>query len=144
MRFKYSMDSVLKYKEQKEEMEKVKLADLNQKRKQTIEKAKKIENHLSHFKNNIMSNKVQNVKEMVLHNNYFNKLENELVEQNEEIEEQSKACDNQRDILVASQRERKIFDMHKTKEKMAFNKELQKKEEKDINEMAIMRFNRQK
>jgi len=140
MKFKYSFHSILKYKEQLEETEKVKYAELNNEKKIEVEKLEDIKLKLVKKRETVGLSKIKNITEHRLNDSILINLEDSIVSQNKIIEKKEKKCEEQRKKLELSQRERKMFDSLKEKEYKKHNEELKKLEGKEMNEIAIQRY----
>ena len=140
MKFKYSFHSILKYKEQIEETEKVKYAELNNEKKLEVEKLEDIKLKLLKKRETVGQSKIINITEHRLNDSILINLEESIVKQNKIIEKKEQKCEEQRKKLELSQRERKTFDSLKEKEHKKHNEELKKLENKEMNEIAIQRY----
>lgn len=144
MKFNYSLQSVLDYKKQIEDFKKEDFATANNQLSK--------ENHaletIAHTHQKVMENLTQKkqfkIQELRHYEQYMLNLENKMQEQKYIVNHCEEQRDEARIQLENAQKERKIMESLEEKELENFLKDIKQKEEKELNEIAIMGFARNK
>jgi flagellar FliJ protein len=78
--------------------------------------------------------------ESILHHQYAKKLSDRIRQQQKKVLEADSVCHTKRELLHEALKNRKVLETIKNKDQENYNAELNREEEKFINEIAINRF----
>jgi flagellar FliJ protein len=143
-KFQFRLDTVLRVKERKEEKLKHELMHLNAMKQEA-------ENKLSALKLKIIEkNKEKNIEKismkdisgLLYHEEHYNMLRMQSEDTRLKIIEIGKLVDKKREEVVAASKEKKIFEKLKERDFKLFEKTLLMNEQKQLDEVAISKFNR--
>ncbi len=144
MRFRFRYEALLSYRKYLKEQAEIELAKANEQlriARQDLEEMlrkyettnKRLEQKLE---KRIYGNRLQD------YTNYLLALKSEMEQKASEISEWEKRVDKKRKILLQKNKEWKILDTLKERDYKKWLQEANKKEQKEINEMAIVRYGR--
>lgn len=138
MDYKYKMEKVLDYRSTVEKHKVEDYAKINQKLDQEKEHLDNLEEHFDRKKREIATD-VNSMKMSFL---YKEKLKIELTHQKKKVDEIIHKANDARDVLIEARKDRKIMEMLKEKDKEKFQHEMLIREQKELDDLTIMRFAR--
>jgi flagellar FliJ protein len=105
---------------------------------------KKIEEQKIHLINTIreMQGKTVNIYDIILKSSNIKQCRKKEAEQQERVEEETRKTDKKREELLEASKKRKMMEILKTKDFEKFNADANLLERSNIDEMAIVRYNR--
>lgn len=143
-KFQFKFETVLKVKEKKEEQLKRELMKLQAMKIEQEQILKLIDNE----KNKAMKDKAMekgagtDIMYIVLFEQYLNSLRAQITRTENNIKELGRLSDDKRMEVVEASREKKIFDKLKDKHRIVFNKIVENNEQKQLDEIAVSKYNR--
>lgn len=144
MKFNYSLQSVLDYRKQIEDLKKEDFALANKQLHQENQKLDDISNTHRQVIENLSQKKQFRIQEQRHYAQYMQNLESQIEEQKYKVDNCEEQRDTARKQLANAQKDRKIMESLEEKELERFLKEIKTKEEKELNEIATMGFARNK
>jgi len=147
-RFKYDLESVLKVRAIKEKKEQEKFADKQRKyleekqREAAIEAEKKGKEE--ELRGVFKKGPISDFAKVLRRRSHLDVLRDDLDKQVEKVIDASKLLEEQRARLVASMKDKKIMEKHKEKKLDEYKKLMQELEIKFMDEIATVRFKREK
>jgi flagellar FliJ protein len=143
-KFQFRLETVLRVKERKEEKLKHELMHLNamkqeQEKKLAALKLKIIENNKM---KNIEKMSMTDISGLLHHEQHFNLLRMQSEDTRLKILEIGKLIDKKREEVVAASKEKKTFEKLRERDFKIFEKTLLMNEQKQLDEVAISKFNR--
>ena len=146
--FKYQLESVLKVKNIREKKEQEKFA---QKQKEFFiekQKEKEIEddkaNKAEELRGMMRKGKISDFAKVLQRRDHLNLLKEQLDDQIEKVIEASKNLDKQREKLLDAMKDRKIIEKDKEHKFDKYNEVMKQLEIKFLDEIATLRFKREK
>lgn len=144
MKFNYSLQSVLDYRKQIEDLKKEDFALANKQLHQENQRLDRISNTHQQAMENLSQKKQFRIQEQMHYAQYMQNLESQIEEQKYKVNNCEEQRDTARTQLENAQKDRKIMESLEEKELERFLKEIKIKEEKELNEIATMGFTRNK
>ncbi|MCW9705376.1 flagellar export protein FliJ [Fodinibius salsisoli] len=142
MTFEFSLESVLKVRKHEEKVQKQKLAEKLNKKKDLNELkerlAKKLENHIS----GADSIKFVNLHDLQRQQQYINELHEKVKKVNNSLDSIKAAVEQQRDKLAEVHKKRHIMEKVKEGERELFLEEMNKQQRKVMDEVATQTFSK--
>jgi len=136
--YKFSLEKVLEWRTDKEKDKARELAIIQRRLHEEEEKLEGLLNRLSQAKREIQSYK--NIQKLQQQRLYIDQIEEEIERKKIEIEEITKRFDKSREELLAAQKDRKVMEKLKEKDFQSYKTQIQKKEQKQLDEAAILRY----
>lgn len=141
LKFKYSLQSVLDFRQQTEDKKREVFISVNNKALIEKKNLENIKGNLNDTMQKASNNGFSNIHEHRHYVQYMMNLENKVNTQKVVVNEyEEKAKIAQKDYEHA-QKERKIMELLQEKEIERYVKEMKRKEENELNEMANQRYN---
>lgn len=134
--YKFSMEKILNLREKKEEsiIEKMNLIRMK------LEEQENFLNKLLKDSSNMKKEKYTNILDLQYHNLRKSKIRDEIEMKNKIIAEINTELDDTRNELIEAQKERKIMEKLKEKDKENYNKEMKMIEQKELDEIAVLKY----
>ena len=134
--YKFSMEKILNLREKKEEsiIEKMNLIRMK------LEEQENFLNKLLKDSSNMKKEKYTNILDLQYHNLRKSKIRDEIEMKNKIIAEINTELDDTRNELIEAQKERKIMEKLKEKDKENYNKEMKIIEQKELDEIAVLKY----
>lgn len=142
MTFRFSLEPVLRVREHKEKLQQQKLAEEMKRKQQIAEQKKAIEAELQDFLGQKDMHKVhdlQKIKNSYAHLEHAHQAMGKL---DKDIKKVDKAIFRERDKLVVAHRETHIMEKAKDREYSTWKSELERIDQKAMDEIATQYFNR--
>lgn len=139
--YKFSMENILKWREDIERNNMEDLASIqNQLRSQ---KARKTD--LLREKEDIKSSKLRyrDISQLKYENLYMEKIEEKIKSQDKLIRDTKNKLEDVRQDFIEAQKDRKIMDKLKERDMEAYRQEVNKKEQKELDELTILKYKNQ-
>ncbi|MDH4099263.1 MAG: flagellar export protein FliJ [Nitrospirota bacterium] len=141
MAFEFRFETVLNQRDWAQKKAEKELAEV-----QTLIAREKtrLENLLSALaasRNELRNNQQTRIEEVKLYSTFHDDLKNEIVRQEERINQLMRLDAEKRQALLKASGEKKAMETLKEKDLLCFNKQLQKKEEKFIDEISMIAQN---
>lgn len=141
MKFEFSMEPVLKVRKHEEKIQKQKLAEKLNKKKDLNELkerlTKELEKHISSDNDAIV-----NLHELQRKQQYINDLHEKVKKVNSSLETVKKAVERQRDKLADVHKKRHIMEKVKEEERELFLEEMSRHQRKVMDEVATQTFSK--
>ncbi len=136
MHYKYKMENVLDYRNSIEKNRVEDFAKISQKLDKEKERLDDLE-ELFDLKKREVKTDVNSMKMSFL---YKEKLKAELTHQKKKVDEIIHMANDAREVLIEARKDRKIMEMLKEKDKEKFRNEMLTREQKELDDLTIMRF----
>lgn len=139
--YKFSMENILKWREDIERNNMEDLASIqNQLRSQ---KARKTD--LLREKEDIKSSKLRyrDISQLKYENLYMEKIEEKIKSQDKLIRDTKNKLEDVRQDFIEAQKDRKIMEKLKERDMEAYRQEVNKKEQKELDELTILKYKNQ-
>lgn len=134
--YKFSMEKILNLRESKE---KNILEEMNSIRRKLEEQEITLRKLLKDA-NKLRKESYNNILELQYHNLQKSKLRDDIDEKNKEIDGILIELEDVRQELVEAQKERKIMEKLKEKDKEKYIKNIQSQEQKELDEIAVLKY----
>lgn len=142
IKFKYSMQSILQYRESIEDTKKIILAKANTDLRDEKQKLSKLESDLeASIQKKLVKQQCNVIDEMVFINHVW-RCESRIREQRGMVSRAEKKAENARKALEEATKDRKIMESLGEKEFERFVTELDAREAKELDDMVSTRFGR--
>lgn len=141
-KFKFKLDTVLRVRRHKEEKARQKLADLRRRKMRLETQKSEINGDLKAFHNN--RDEQVDRQTPVQHRqqySYIHEQHKQIKQLDNKIENLAKQVAEQRKKLIEANKQTKILSNLKSKHKMNFLEEVDRLEQKQLNEIATQRYN---
>jgi len=143
-RFKYNLETVLKYRQIRETQEQEKFTKARKKYESELEKEEKIkkfqkEKYLE-LAEKMSAGHVIDFQQVLMRRSHLDDLKGKVIEQEKSREEAEKKKEEQREELVKAVKDRKIMDKDKEKKRDAWKDLIKKEEGKFLDEIASIGF----
>jgi len=141
-KFKFNLQSVLNFKEFKEELLKQDLAKLIKNLNEEIYKYNELKNEIIKTKDKLNQKLLKDIKSsMVIENNrYLEYLNNLIHEQIKIIKAIEQTIDVKRNEILKNEVEKRVIEKLKDKQLTVFEREISTKNQKNIDDITIQRF----
>ena len=140
MKFEFSLEPVLKVREHEEKVQKQKLAEKLNKKKDLKILKQNLKNELENHISNSDGEKFLNVHDLQRQQQYINDLHEKVKKVNQSLESIKKAVDRQRDKLADVHKKRHIMEKVKEEEREVFFEQVSKQQRKVMDEVATQTF----
>jgi flagellar protein FliJ len=141
-RFTYNLQSVLKYRNIREDQEKEAFSKAEQKYKEELTKEEKIKHFQSEkyteLRGQISDGKSIDFQQVLMRKSHLEVLKGQVEDQEKSREEAEDKKEEKREDLVKAVKDRKILDKDKEKKKEQWQKVMKKVEEEFLNEVATI------
>ena len=141
-RFIYNLQSVLKYRNIREDQEKEAFGKAEQKYKEELKKEEEIKHFqtekYSELRGQISDGKSIDFQQVLMRKSHLEVLKGQVEEQEKTREEAEEKKEEKREDLVKAVKDRKILDKDKEKKKEQWEKVMKKAEEEFLNEVATI------
>lgn len=137
--YKFSMESILELRERTEKEEMEAMARIQNRLE--IEKYERLQLEEEKLESQEAKSLCQNFQQVRYYDLYLDRIERELGEKAQEIERTEKELEEQRERLVDGQKDRKIMEKLKEKEYDNYVEEIQRLEQIELDEIAVLKFN---
>jgi len=142
MKFNFSLESVLKVREHKENVQKQKLAEKVRMKQMIFDKKSEVASGLEDFlfeKDNDKEYDLRKLRNCYAHLEHSHKLMEKL---SREMEKADQAVNKERDKLVKAHRETHMMEKVRDREHTVFRREEERQERKNMDEIAAQLFQR--
>lgn len=137
--YKFSMETILELRERTEKEEMEAMARIQNKLE--IEKYEKLQLDEEKLESQKAKRLCQDFQQIRYYDLYLSKIDRELVDKTQKIEETEEKLEEQRDKLVEAQKDRKIMEKLREKEYEDYVQEIQRQEQMELDEIAVLKFN---
>lgn len=142
MKFNFSLDPVLKVRKHQEKIQKQKLAKEVQKKNQINRLQEEVKDKLSGYINESNINSAESIHDIKLHSLYLQQVHSTMTQLKQDESDVQKAIEERRQSLEKVHKKRHILDKMRDFEMNIFNEEVERVEQKTIDEIAIQSFSR--
>jgi len=142
MKFEFSLEPVLKVREHEEKIEKQKLAEKLNKKRDLKTLKQNLKDKLEHHVNESDGEQFVNVHDLQRKQQYINDLHNKVKQVNQSIKSVKEAVDQQRDKLADVHKKRHIMEKVKEEEREIFLEQMSKQQRKVMDEVATQTFSK--
>ncbi|MEL7833589.1 flagellar export protein FliJ [Fodinibius sp. Rm-B-1B1-1] len=142
MKFEFSLEPVLKVRKHEEKVEKQKLAEKLNRKKDLNELKERLQKKLESHINDTDSNKFINLHDLQRQQQYINDLHEKVKQVNDSLEKIKTAVEHQRDKLADVHKKRHIMEKVKEDERELFLEEMSKQQRKVMDEVATQTFSK--
>lgn len=137
--YKFSMEKILNLREsqEKEKMEKMAFVQ-----NELLMQNKELEDLLHAEKlAREEQKKVTNISDLKYKSMYCSKIKKDIQIQDKKIEKIRTKLDKKREDLISAQKDRKIMEKLKEKDKLKYITRIRQEEQKELDEIAVLRYN---
>ena len=138
LRYHFKMEKILDYRSNVEKTKVEDYAIINL----LLDKEKGHLDGLETEYKNKTQNTASSVKEMKMQFLYMEKLKGQLQTQKRKVDEISSSLEDARGNLIEARKDRKIMELLQEKDKEKFNAEMASKEQKELDDISIMKYSR--
>lgn len=142
MKFKFSLNPVLKVKKHKEKLQKQKLAEEISKKKEIEEMQHRVQEKLQSYLKENENPKVQSVHDIKRHNKHMEQVHMLIKKLKKKLNEAEDSVSKERDKLAEVHKSRHVIEKVKEFEQKIFNREIELSEQKFMDEISTQSFNR--
>lgn len=142
MKFNFSLDPVLKVRKHEEKIQKQKLAKEVQKKNQINRLQSEVKDKLSGYLKESNTNGAASIHDIKLHSLYLQEVHSTMRDLKKEESDVKKAIEEERQNLEKVHKKRHILDKMKDFEFTTFNENVERGEQKTLDEIAIQSFSR--
>ena len=136
LRYQFKMEKILDYRSNVEKTKVEDYAKINL----LLDKEKCHLDGLETELKNKNQNTASSVNEMKMQFLYMEKLKGQLQTQKRKVDEISSSLEDARGNLIEARKDRKIMELLKEKDKEKFNAEMASKEQKELDDISIMKY----
>lgn len=144
MKFVYSLQSILEYRQQLEDIKKEKFIELSTILNNETTKLEAMKNELEKAVKESAERKNYSVAEQKNYMNFIVHLEKKIERQRQKIKDVERKRERSREELEEAVKERKIMESLGEKELEKYLLEFKRREEKELNEVAVISYVRQR
>lgn len=139
-KFKFRLQKLLDIRKDMEEQSKLQFKKAQQEKDKVVNKLNSLKENYSKYR---YEEKIEETTvEMIIRSNYLSALENNIEDAGIELKDKIINVENKRKDLVAKQVKRKTVETLKGKQKLRFENEMNLKEQKNNDELALYAFMR--
>lgn len=142
MKYQFSYQKVLDFKEKEKEMAQNEYGTLKRKQMEVQQQLAGLEAHkedvFNQF-NHVGQKTVRDILEVQEEMNHVNRQMNLLVSKSQEIHQE---VEQKQQLLIEKSKEAKMWNQWKSKSKAAFQKQMDQREQAMLDEMAVLRYSR--
>ncbi|WP_457571803.1 flagellar export protein FliJ [Desulfovulcanus sp.] len=138
--FKFSLEKVLEVRIQREEQAQQKLAQARLEYQTQSELVKKLKNDLLQHQAKFLAQKNLTQAELWLWTTYQNKLKADIVVAEKKLQFLGQKVNRYRQEVIFRSKERKLLEKFKQKQMIRYEHDQKQKEQKEFDEMAVLRF----
>lgn len=139
-KFKFRLQKLLDIRKDMEEQSKLQFKKAQQEKDKVVNKLNSLKENYSKYR---YEEKIEETTvEMIIRSNYLSALEKNIEDAGIELKDKIINVENKRKDLVAKQVERKTVETLKGKQKLRFENEMNLKEQKNNDELALYAFMR--
>lgn len=142
MTFRFSLEPVLRVREHKEKLQRQKLAEEMKRKKKIAEQKETVEAELKHFLAQKDLHKAHDIRKLKNSYVHLEHAHNAMGKLDRDMKKVDKAIFRERDKLVVAHRETHIMEKAKDREFSTYKMELERTEQKAMDEIATQFFNR--
>jgi len=142
MKFNFSLDPVLKVRKHEEKIQKQKLAKEVQKKNQINRLQSEVKDKLNGYLKESNTNSAASIHDIKLHSLYLQEVHTTMRNLKKEESDVQKAIEEERQNLEKVHKKRHILDKMKDFEFNTFNENVERVEQKTLDEIAIQSFSR--
>lgn len=142
MKFKFSLEPVLKVRKHKEKLQKQKLAEEISRRKEIGELQRDVKQQLNRYLQNTQGQKVQNIHILKRQSKHVEQVHRRMKELTGKLAEAEKAVTNERQKLAEAHKSRHIMEKMREFEQKRFAEKMAKQDQKNMDEIATQSFSR--
>ena len=142
MKFNFSLDPVLKVRKHEEKIQKQKLAKEVQKKNQINELQGKVKERLEKYLHESNGNKAENIHNIKMHSHYLQEVHSKMNGLDRDQSKAEKAIHRERENLEKVHKKRHILEKMREFEFNVFSDNVEKSEQKTLDEIAIQSFSR--
>ncbi len=142
MTFRFSLEPVLRVREHKEKLQRQKLAEEMKRKKKIAEQKETVEAELKHFLAQKDLHKAHDIRKLKNSYVHLEHAHNAMGKLDRDMKKVDKAIFRERDKLVVAHRETHIMEKAKDREFSTYKIELERTEQKAMDEIATQFFNR--
>lgn len=142
--FQYSLESVLDYRKKIEDTKKEKFVHRNNELSDENSVLEGMQQNYDHAIQDFKENGQASIQDQKNHMQYIMNLQKKMEKQKVRVHDCKKRCDLARVELTQAQKERKIMESLEEKELNRFMAEMKRKEQKELDEVAVMSHTRKK
>lgn len=142
MKFKFSLDPVLKVRDHKKKIQKQKLAKEMANKQEILELREEVQMKLKGFLENDEKTEIQNVQMVRQRSSHIHQVHQKMKKLSEELSEADKNVSKARTDLAEAHKNLHIIEKVKEFEKSIFNDNVAKQEQKFMDEIATQSFSR--
>lgn len=144
MNFQYSLESVLDYRKKIEDNKKEKFVHRNTELLDENSVLEGLKKNYDYAIQDYKENGQASIQEQKNHMQYIMNLQHKMEQQGMRVRDCKKRCDLARVELTNAQKERKIMESLEEKELNRFMAEMKRKEQKELDEIAVISHTRKK
>jgi flagellar FliJ protein len=138
--FQFKLQRVLEYREQLEESAKNALAKARNDYREQVARVEGLKHSLKQHLDAMSGKKNVSSAELWLWRNYRERLEFDIKQGEHKLKELATEVDKRRREVVARSKDRKLLEKLKSNQALAFAQEEGRKEQRDLDEMATLRY----
>ena len=142
MKFEFSLEPVLKVRKHEEKIQKQKLAEKLNKKKDLRELKERLKKELEKHINDADSNKFVNLHDLQRQQQYINDLHEKVKKVNDSLDKIKTVVERQRNKLADVHKKRHIMEKVKEDERELFLEEMTKQQRKVMDEVATQTFSK--
>ncbi len=142
MTFRFSLEPVLRVREHKEKLQRQKLAEEMKRKQKIAEQKETVEAELKHFLAQKDLHKAHDIRKLKNSYVHLEHAHNAMGKLDRDMKKVDKAIFRERDKLVVAHRETHIMEKAKDREFSTYKMELERTEQKAMDEIATQFFNR--
>lgn len=142
MKFKFSLDPVLKVRDHKKKLQKQKLAEEMANKQEILELREQVQQKLKGYLENAEQAEIQNIQMVRQRGSHIQQVHQKMKKLSEKLSEADKNVSKARTDLAEAHKNLHIIEKVKEFEKSIFNDNVAKQEQKFMDEIATQSFSR--
>lgn len=142
MKFKFTLDPVLKVRKHQEKVQKQKLAEELIKKNEINELRAEVQNKLENYLQNAQTRNIENIHGIKRHTKHMEQVHSLIKKLSTDLNKAEKAVSEERGKLAQAYKNRHILDKVKEFEQNIFAQKLQRNEQKNMDEIATQIYSR--
>ncbi len=141
-KFKFSLETLLRHREDIEQRERDALFRLNYKHQEELRHREDLSAKFRETMNELagMRQQIMEPMELNLFHLYMNRLTHEIGESEKRLAQIEAEVQAQKKVVIEASKKKKVLSSLKTKREKEFITEMEKQEQKDIDELVVTRF----